>query len=183
MPLPPLLVFALVSGLAASLAGREELRMSPRPIPLTSGFLAYLSYACLVVVPASVYFYVFHGDWFLLYFIDVQEIPSAIALVGFALQAGLGVLGFFLGAVLVRNQREVIVGVLIGIFVIAGGAVVVLYSDRLAQVGSFAQYNGQFGLEPYESGPLLTGALAMGGICLVGLVFLLLRLWSAGRSR
>ena len=183
MPLPPLLVFALVSGLAASLAGREELRMSPRPIPLTSGFLAYISYACLVVVPASVYFYVFHGDWFLLYWVDVQEVPSAVALVGFGLQAGLGALGFFFGAVLVRNQREAIVGVLLGILAVGGVAVVVMYSDRLAQVGSFAQYHGQFGLEAYESGPLLTGALAMGGICVVGLAFLLLRLWTAGRSR
>ena len=157
--------------------------MSPRPVALTRSFLAYLSYAVLVVVPASVYFYLFHGDWFLLYAIDVQRIPSAVALVGFMAQAGLGVLGFVLGAVLVRNQRELIVGVLLGVAVVAAAAAVMLYVDRLGQVGSYAQFHGQFGLEGYASGPLLTGSLALGGIVLVGLAVLLGRLWTAGRAR
>lgn len=183
MPLPPLLVFALMSGLAASLAGRQELRLSPRPVGLTRSFVAYVSYACLVVVPASVYFYVFHGDWFLLYAIDVNQVPSAVALVGFVAQAGLGALGFALGAVLVRNQREVVVGVLLGLLLVGGSVVVALYVDRLEQVGSFAQFHGQFGLEPYESGPLMTGALAMGAIVLLGFAFLLVRLWMSGRRR
>ena len=56
--------------------------MSPRPLPLTRSFVAYVSFACLVIAPISVYFYVFHGDWFLLYLIDVNRIPSAIAMVG-----------------------------------------------------------------------------------------------------
>ena len=43
-----------------------------------------------MIVPVSVYFYVFHGDWFLLYLFDVSRIPSAIAMVGFFVQAGLG---------------------------------------------------------------------------------------------
>jgi hypothetical protein len=181
VPLPPLLVLTLVSGLAAALAGRQELRTSPRPIVLTRSFFGYLSYAVLVVVPASVYFYVFHGDWFLLYLVDVSLIPSAIALVGFGLQAGLGALGFLIGAVLVRSQRETVVGVLLGLLLVGAVAVVVAYADRLAQVGSHAQFHGQFGLEPIESGPLLTGALVMGGLSLAGLVFLLLRIWQAGR--
>lgn len=181
MPLPPLLVFTLVSGLAAALAGRQELRASPRPIALTRSFFAYLSYAVFVVVPASAYFYVFHGDWFLLYFVDVSKIPSAIALIGFMLQAVLGALGFLLGAFLVRNQREVIVGVLLGILLVAAAGIVVFYADRLGQVGSHAQFHGQFGLEPFDSGPLLTGALVMGAFALFGLTFLLVRLWQSGR--
>lgn len=183
MPLPPLLVFAVVTGLAASLAGRQELRISPRPIGLTQSFAAYASYAVLVLVPVSVYFYVFHGDWFLLYFVDVARVPSAIALVGFVLQAALGALGFFVGGLLVRNQREVIVGVLLGVLVVAGIASVIPYGDRLSQVGSHAQFHGQFGLEAYESGPLLSGGLAMAAILLTGLTFLLVRLFLAGRAR
>lgn len=181
MPLPPLLVFTVVSGLAAALAGRQELRASPRPVALTRSFFAYLSYAILVVVPISVYFYVFHGDWFLLYFVDVSKVPSAIALIGFALQAGFGALGFLLGAVLVRNQREVAVGVLLGVLLAAAAGVLVAYADRLAQVGSHAQFHGQFGLEPFEGGPILTGALSMAAIALFGLSFLLVRLWQSGR--
>ena len=157
--------------------------MSPRPIPLTRGFVSYLSYACLVVTPVSVYFYVFHGDWFLLYFVDVLRIPSAVALVGFVGQAGLGALGFILGAVLVRNQRETIVAVLGGLVLVIGAAVVFLYRNRLAQVGTYAQFHGQFGLEAYEDGPLITGGLTMAALALVGLGFLLARLWMTGRSR
>jgi hypothetical protein len=174
-------MFTMVSGLAAALAGRQELRTSPRPVPLTRSFFAYVSYALLVVVPISVYFYVFHGDWFLLYAFDVSQIPSAIALVGFAVQAGLGALAFLLGAVLVRNQHEVIAGAVLGTLVVVGAGIAIAYTDRLAQVGSYAQYHGQFGLEPFESGPLLTGALAMAAIALFGLVFMLVRLWQAGR--
>ncbi len=157
--------------------------MSPRPILLTRGFAAYVSYACLVIVPISVYFYLFHGDWFLGYTIDVNRIPSAVALVGFVAQAGLGAVGFLFGAVLVRNQRETIVGLLAALVLIAGAVAVFLQLDRLAQVGTHAEFHGQFGLDAYEDGPLMSGALAMGGIALCGLVFLLVRLWVSGRSR
>ncbi len=181
MPLPPLLVFTVVSGLAAALASRAELRTSPRPVALTRSFFAYVSYAVLVIVPASVYFYVFHGDWFLLYFVDVSQIPSAIALIGFVLQGMLGALAFLLGALLVRGQREVVAGAALGILVVGGAAVFFVYGDRLAQVGSYAQFHGQFGLEPFESGPLLTGSLALVAIAVFGLAFLLVRLWQAGK--
>lgn len=183
MPLPPLVAFALLTGLAAALADRHELRMSPRPILLTRGFAAYLSYALLVVVPISVYFYVFHGDWFLLYAVDVSRVPSAVALIGFIAQACLGVLGFLGGAILVRAQREVVVAVLTGVVLIAGVTVVFVYLDRLGQVGNYDEFHRQFGLESYEDGPLLTGALAMGGIAVAGLTFLLARLWMSNRTR
>ncbi|HEY8429072.1 MAG TPA: hypothetical protein VIL20_11885 [Sandaracinaceae bacterium] len=181
MPLPTMLVLTVVSGLAAALAGRAELRTSPRPVALTRSFLAYLSYAVLVIVPASVYFYVFHGDWFLLYFLDVSRIPSAIALVGFVLQAGLGALGFVVGAMLVRSQREVAAGVILGVLLVAGASVFFVYGDRLAQVGNYSQFHNQFGLTPFGSGPLLTGSLALVAIALFGLTFLLVRLWQSGR--
>ncbi len=180
VPLPPLLVFTVASGLAASLAGRQELRTSPRHVALTRSFFAYLSYALLVVVPASVYFYLFHGDWFLLYAVDVASIPSAVALVGFVAQAALGPTAFLLGAVLVRNQREAVVGILLGVLLVAGVGAVLAYTERLSQVGSYAQFHGQFGLAPYD-GPLLTGTLAMSAITLFGLAFLLVRLWQSGR--
>jgi hypothetical protein len=171
----------VASGLAAALAGRHELRTSPRPAPLTRTFFAYASYAVLVVVPVSIYFYAFHGDWFLLYFADVSKIPSAVALVGFALEAGLGALGFLLGAALVRNQREIIALVLLGLLAAIAVAVVVLYAERLVQVGTFAQFHGQFGLKHFADGPLLTGTLAMIALSVLGLAFLLVRLWQAGR--
>jgi hypothetical protein len=181
VPLPQLLLFTLASGFAAALAGRQELRTSPRPIALTRSFFAYLSYAVLVIVPASVYFYVFHGDWFLLYFVDVSRIPSAIALIGFAALALLGALSFFLGAVLVRNQRELVVGIMIGVAVLGAAAVVFLYVDRLAQVGTHGEFHGNFNLQSFASGPILSGSLAMLAFAIFGLTFLLVRLWQSGR--
>ena len=181
MPLPTALAYVFLAGLAASLAGRQELRVSPRPVLLTQSFLAYVIYACLVVVPASAYFYVFHGDWFLLYVLDVQRIPSAVALIGFLVQALLGVLGFLLGAVLVRAQRETIVGALVAVAIAATFAVVSLYPDRLARVGTYAQFHGQFGLAAFESDPLFGGSVLVLGAVALGLAFLLARVWYSGR--
>jgi hypothetical protein len=173
---------SFASGVAAALAGRVELRISPRPALLTRVFGAYLLFAGLLLIPVSVYFYVFHGDWFLLYLVDVRKIPSAVALLGFLIEMALGASGFLAGAGLVRSQRDTAAGVLLGLAVVAAGAVVPAAVDRLALVGSFAQYQGGFGLEPYGSGPLLQGTLVMGLILLVGLGFLLLRIHMGGRK-
>jgi len=167
--------------MAAALAGRVELRVSPRPPLLTKSFAAYLLFASLVLVPASVYFYVFHGDWFLLYTIDVRRIPSAIALVAFVLEAGLGGLGFLVGASMVRGQRETLGGVLVGVAILCSAGVVFVAKDRLAVVGSYSQFVGGFGLEPYQDGPLLQGTIVMSALLLVGLGSLLLRIAASGK--
>ena len=48
----------------------------------------------LLLLPVSLYFYVFHGDWFMLYTFDVRRVPSALALFGFAVELAVGLLGF-----------------------------------------------------------------------------------------
>ena len=181
MPLPSLLCVAFAAGIAAAIAGKVELRISPRPALLTRSFMAFLLFCVLVLIPVSVYFYAFHGDWFLLYTVDVRRVPSALALVGFGVQAALGALGFLVGASMVRNQREGLGGVLVGIALVCAGGVAGVARDRLAVVGSFAQYRGGFGLEPYAAGALLQGTIVMSAILLVGVAALLFRLRSSGR--
>tara|TARA_B100001750_G_scaffold245717_1_gene266044 strand:+ start:1866 stop:2420 length:555 start_codon:yes stop_codon:yes gene_type:complete len=181
VPLPTLICLAFATGIAAALAGRVELRVSPRPALLTRSFMAYVVFACFVLVPVAVYFYVFHGDWFLLYTVDVATIPSALALVGFAVLVGIGAAGFLLGSVMVRSQRDTLAGVLTGLAVIAAGAVIFVAKERLQVVGDFTQYRGQFGLEPFAEGPLVQGAMVMGGILLVGILALVTRLHLSGR--
>jgi hypothetical protein len=66
------------------------------------------------------------------------------------------------------------VSVLVGC-VIGALAVVALYPERLRVLGTFRQYQGGFGLLPY-GGALLQGALAMGGLLVVGGTFLLVRI-------
>ncbi|MDQ3036051.1 MAG: hypothetical protein M3Y87_26860 [Myxococcota bacterium] len=181
MPLPTVLFVAFATGIAAAIAGRSELKISPRPALLTRSSLAFLIFDFLVLVPASAYFYVFHGDWFLLYTFDVGRIPSAIALVGFVLEGLLAAGGFALGAGLVRTQRETVAGVLIAASLVFGIGAAIAASDRLAVVGSFAQYRGNFGLVSFTDGPLLLGAITMSGIIATGMAFLLVRIWMGAR--
>jgi hypothetical protein len=183
LPLPTLFVLAFATGMAAAIAGRSELRVSPRPALLTRSFAAYLVFVALVMIPVSVYFYVFHGDWFLLYLIDVRLVPSAAALVGFVCEALIGAAGFATASALVRSQREVLAGVILGATVVAGAVILVLALDRLSVVGSYAQYRGGFGLTPYVSGPVLQGTIAMSLLVAIGLAFLLVRLVYGGRGR
>lgn len=180
MPLPTLLLLTLATGIATALAARAELRVSPRPAHLSKGFLSYILYACLVLVPIGLYFYAFHGDWFLLYMFDVQRVPSALVLVFCLGQIALGAAGYLFGALLVRGQREQVAGAAIGACVAVVGALVALAHERLGVVGSYAQFRGDFGLMPY-GGALLQGSLWMGLWMVLGLGFLLYRLGPGAR--
>ncbi len=181
MPLPILICLALASGLAAALADRDELRVSPRPSLLTRGFGAYTMFVALLFVPVGVYFYVFHGDWFLLYSIDAQRIPSAVALVGFLVLASIGSAGFAGGASLVRAQRESWVAILAALTMSAAVVVIALVPHRISKVGTFTQFHGGFGLKSFQEGTLLQGTLVMGALLFVGFGSLLLRLHRSRR--
>lgn len=180
MPLPTLVLIAFGVGVAAALLGGTELRLSPRHTVLTSCFKAYGLYLLLVLVPISVYFYVFHGDWFLLYAFDVRRIPSAVALVGFTAEAGVGVLGFLLGATFARNQRIGVGLAVIATATVGAFAVVALWPDRLSVVGTYAQYRGDFGLRSY-GGALMHAGVVMGALLAYATVFLLFRIRRASR--
>ncbi len=176
MPLPSLFLLAFASGVAAALASRRELRLSPRPAPLTAGFWALLLYLTLVLVPISLYFYWFHGDWALHYVADAQAIPSAVALVGFVVEVLLGGLGFVAGASLVRAQREAVAGAVLGLVVAVGAGLLHLVRARLTVVGSYAQFHGGFGLTPYARGAMVYETVAMSLFTAMGLAYLLARL-------
>lgn len=138
-------------------------------------------FSLCVLLPISVYFYIFHGDWFLLYLIDVREIPSAVALVGFVLEGLLGVAGFSVGASLLRSQREGVAGALAGTSLLLAVLVPVLLRDRLGRVGTYAQFSGGFGMTDFSAGPLFLGTLVMSAAFLVAAGFLLGRLWVGER--
>lgn len=181
MPLPTIVCVAFATGVFAALAGRAELRVSPRPPLLSRSFGAFMVFCCALLVPAGVYFYLFHGDWFLLYTVDVREVPSAVALVGFVIQALLGAAGFAAGAALVRAQRETLGGLLAFFVLLVAGLVPVFVSDRLGVVGSFAQFEGGFGLAEYGHGALFQGTLLMGALIFLGFAYLMVRLHVSGR--
>lgn len=176
MPLPFLLFLGVAIGIAAATAAQVELRLSPRPPLLTASYSAFLTFVLLVFLPVSVYFYVFHGDWFLLYVVDTGHVPSAVALVGFGLQAGLATLAFLLGAVLVRAQQTTIAYAATGVSLLLAVGLCPLTIERLRVVGTFAQYHGSFGLSDYAATPLARGGVVMALFTVVGAVFLLVKL-------
>ncbi len=180
MPLPTLVFLAFAVGTAAALLGGSELRLSPRHAMLTASFKAYALFLALVLLPVSIYFYVFHGDWFLLYAVDVRRIPSAVALLGFVAEALIGVLGFSLGAALARNQRNGLGYGVVGLATLLGLSVVLLWPERLLVVGTFAQYRGDFGLRSY-GGALMEAGLALGLLLVYGATYLLVRIRIACR--
>jgi hypothetical protein len=180
VPIPTQLLFTFASGVLVALSARADLRGSPRAVLLSHAFAAYLLYASLVVVPASLYFYLFHGDWYLLYLIDSQRVPSALVMLACALEVGLGIGGFVLGAAFVRNQREPWAGAVVGVTASLGAAVIPLARQRLQVVGSYAQFHGDFGLRPF-GGSLQQGVVCMTLWTLLGLVLIAYRLGPGAR--
>ena len=149
---------------------------------MTSSATALVLYASLLVVPVGVYFYVLHGDWFLLYLVDVERVPSAVALIGFALLVGVGVLGFAAAASLARAQRDAVSGALLVVALVATVGFALGLRERLSVVGTHAQFTRGFGLTDFTAGPLLPSAWLMGVLLLVGLLGTVARvIW--GRRR
>lgn len=180
MPLPTQMFLTFASGVLAALAARAELRVSPKPTLASRALFAYLLYAGLVLVPISVYFYVFHGDWYLLYTVDTARVPSALVLVGCLLEVGVGAAGFACGASMVRSQRDQWAGALVGVTLSMAIGVLPLSRHRLAVVGSYAQFHGDFGHAPY-GGALLQGTVSMSCWMLLGLTFMVYRLGSSAK--
>ncbi len=183
MPLPSLLCFAFASGIAAALAARSELRVSPRPALLTRAFGAYAIFLAALLVPISVYFYVFHGDWYLLYMVDVRRVPSAFALLSFMGHGAIGAGGFLAGASLVRSQKDFLAGVFAGGALALALALGLLARPRLSVVGSYAQFHRGFGLSPFAESALFEGCILMSVVLALGLTGLLLRIhWGVRRG-
>jgi hypothetical protein len=175
LPFTTFLALSIATGFAAALAGSQELRISPRHALVTSSFFALLAFVGFLLLPASIYFYVFHGDWFMLYLLDVRHVPSALALIGFLLEGLLAVAGFSLGASLIRNQHTPwIIGGL-SVSGLAALSVLALCPERLRSVGTYGQYRGGFGLEGY-GGALMQGTAAMGLLLLAGGALLIFRI-------
>lgn len=147
---------------------------------LTYSFKTFALFVVLLVLPTIVYFYAFHGDWFLLYSFDSRRIPSAVALVVLVAISGVAMAGFSLGAMLARNQRTGAGYSLVGGSALLAVAVVLIWHRRLSVVGTFAQYRGDFGLRDY-GGPLLQAGLLMGAILLLGTAYLMVRIRMARR--
>jgi hypothetical protein len=175
LPFTTFLLWAFGMGAAAALSGAHELRVSPRPILLSDSFAAFIVFMLLLLLPVSLYFYVFHGDWFMLYLVEVRRVPSALVLLGLSVELFIGSCGFSFAAICVRAQRSSWVAFVLLACVAGALSVLLAFPDRLQHVGTFRQFRGGFGLTRY-GGALMQGALAMGGLLVAGSVFLIYRI-------
>lgn len=169
MPLPAHLLFTFASGVLVALVAHAELRGSPSRASATPTFHAYLTYLALVLLPGSLFLYVRYGDWYLLYLLDTQRVPSALVLIGALLAHALGAGGFLLGAACIRRHREPWAGALAGISLSIALASLSVVGDRLAVVGSYTQFRGDFGLVPF-GGALLQSVVCITFFSLLGFV-------------
>lgn len=124
-------------------------------------FLAYAIFVGLVLIPTSIYFYVFHGDWFLSYSIDTERARWAWAIVVVGAAAGLSAVGFWLGAALCRAGRDTLLRrVSVLGFVLAVGVWPLTWS-RIRLVGSYREFTRDYGLTGYFSSPVFYAGLVM----------------------
>ena len=161
MPLLFLLLIAFATGALSAYAGRDELRHSSDPVWRMETFLAYALFVALVLVPTAIYFYVFHGDWFLFYWVDTARAPWFWGLMGAALLLGAALLGFWIGLALCRASRDLATRrITIGSVLIAL-AVWPLAWSRLSVVGSHRQFSRDYGLTTFFASPAFYSGLAM----------------------
>ena len=175
MPLLFLLLITIATGALSAHAGRDEVRNSADPVWRMEAFVAYALFVGLVLLPTVIYFYVFHSDWFLLYWVDTGRAPWVWGLVTVLLLLGAASAGFGLGAALCRASRDIAVRrIVLGVVFIAL-AVWPLGWDRLSVVGSYRQFTRDYGLVALFASPAFYAGIAMFVIAAVAFGWLVYR--------
>ena len=169
LPLVFLLFIAIATGALSAHAGRDEVRHSAEPLWRMESFLAYALFVGLVLLPTSLYFYVFYGDWFLFYSVDTSRAPWVWGLLATLLILGSASLGFRLGTALCRASRDLSARrVFLGAVLVALSVWPLAWS-RLSVVGSYRQFTRDYGLVAFFSSPAFVSGLAM--LIVVGAAF------------
>lgn len=176
MPFLFLLFVAIATGALSAHAGRDEVRHSSEVMWRMEAFLAYALFTGLVLVPTAVYFYVFHGDWFLFYWVDTQSAPWLWGLLVVLVLLAAALIGFRLGAVLCRASRDRAarrVGVAAGL---VGLVTWVLGWKRASVVGSHRQFARDYGLTGFFSSAAFYSGLIILVVLIITFTWLFLRI-------
>lgn len=169
MPLLFLLLIAIASGALSAYAGRDEVRNSSDPIWRMESFLGFAIFVVLVLLPTLVYFYVFHGDWFLFYWVDTVRTPWVWGLLSMLFLVGAAALGFWLGAAACRASRDVAARRITMAALFTALAVWPLAWARLSVVGSYRQFDRDYGLVGFFASPVFYSGIVM--LLTIGLAF------------
>jgi hypothetical protein len=161
LPLFFLLFMAFATGALAAYAGRDEIRHGGDGMWRAESFLAYVLYFALALLPTAIYFYVFHGDWFLFYWVNAGRAPWVWGFLAVIVLGGVGLGGFSLGAALCRDSRDAAARRLGMLGLVFAVGVWPLAWQRLSRVGTYRQYDRDYGLTPYFESPAFQSGLAM----------------------
>jgi len=138
--------------------------------------MAYGLFVGFVLLPTVVYFYVFHGDWFLFYWVDTGRAPWVWGMVAVLLLFGAAFAGFRVGAVACRASRDAVAR-RVSILTLAGAlAVWPLAWSRLSVVGSHRQFARGYGLVGFFSSAAFYSGLAMITVVVVALAWTAVRI-------
>ena len=161
MPLLFLLLIAVATGALSAHAGRDEVRHSADPVWRMESFLAYSLFVGLVLVPTAIYFYVFHGDWFLFYWVDTGSARWVWGLLAILLMFGAAYLGFWIGSALCRASRDTAARRITLAALFIGVAVWPVAWERISVVGSYRQFTRDYGLTAFHASPAFYSGVAM----------------------
>lgn len=160
----------LLAGLVLAFAAQKELRATPRAALATAGFRVLALHVACSILPASLAFYLLQGDWFLLYLVDVQRVPSAVSMLLFSGVFGVAAMGYLAGASLVRAQRDTLLAVLLGVAATLTVVCCVAVASRVRTVGTYAQFHGSFGLKSWAQTAVMPGVVLANVVHLAALV-------------
>ncbi len=139
IPLPLACLFHVGLGLGFALAARGRIRADGADA--SPAFAVALAHVGLVVAPLCLYFYLVQPDWTWLYWLDPARVPTLAVVPLVAGHGGLVLAGWYLGARLIRLDRQ-----RLAVWLLAGlGAalvlVVALTLPRLVTAASYAGYH------------------------------------------
>jgi len=152
---------AFATGAFAAYAGRDEIRHDGEAMWRSESFLAYVAFFMLVFLPTAIYFYVFHGDWFLSYWVNTGQAPWLWGPLAALLLCGAGLAGFSFGAALCRSSRDLGARRLGTVAALLAFVLWPLAWKGLSRVGTYRQYDRDYGLTPYFESAAFYSGLAM----------------------
>jgi hypothetical protein len=160
-------LLGLTLGFLLAWSAADELAQAPGSGVTSRALLVVSLFGLMVFAPVSGYFLAFAPDWSFLYLLDTNATPTALQFFVVLLNAVSVPAGFALAA---RPARLRSYGTLTRL-IAAGTAVCCVIlgiaHSRLRVNGSYAQFHGDFGLEPVAGGSLGYALLWM-GLVLVG---------------
>jgi hypothetical protein len=140
----------------------------------SQGFVACWAFGAIVLGPAAGYLLAFHPDWAFAYWLAPDRFgtaPHSALVLGSALTP---VAGYRTSLMLAASPPRVPIIALAGLPAFAAAALLLGHAGRLGVSGTYAQFHGDFGLEPIAG-----SALGYSVLCVV-LVVLFGAAWTLG---